>query len=168
MSLFIRPAREEDLESLAANFNCAYGRSHRDDILDQEAGHVSFLLAILNGDIAGQGFVNWSGPRDQEIACLYSDCPEIYRFDVLETLRSKGIGSALLTAFEEEAQAREFQRIGLGVAHYNHRARALYERSGFKPVDPQSYIDSYVYENEKNEVVRAEDACAWYIKEFAR
>lgn len=47
--------------------------------------------------------------------------------------RGKGIGSALFSYAFSEAKARGLRRIMLDVTENNPRARALYERMGFKP-----------------------------------
>ncbi len=51
--------------------------------------------------------------------------------------RSKGVGTALLTAIAEEAARRGYAKLRLDVIDGNLRARALYEREGFVAVDEQ-------------------------------
>ncbi|MEL6641804.1 MAG: GNAT family N-acetyltransferase [Pseudomonadota bacterium] len=46
--------------------------------------------------------------------------------------RGKGVGSALLNGIMEEARKRGFESVRLDVIDTNPRARALYERHGFK------------------------------------
>lgn len=48
--------------------------------------------------------------------------------------RSRGIGARLLAAIEDEAVARGYAAVRLDVIGENWRARALYERQGFKVV----------------------------------
>jgi ribosomal protein S18 acetylase RimI-like enzyme len=45
----------------------------------------------------------------------------------------RGLGKALIAAFEDEARARGVQRVELSVRKGNDRARALYERCGWAP-----------------------------------
>lgn len=51
--------------------------------------------------------------------------------------RGQGVGSALLQAIFVEAQRRGYQEVRLDVINSNPRARALYERAGFRPVKTQ-------------------------------
>lgn len=46
--------------------------------------------------------------------------------------RSMGIGRALLTAIEDEARQRGYATVRLDVVNTNARARALYERQGYR------------------------------------
>jgi ribosomal protein S18 acetylase RimI-like enzyme len=54
---------------------------------------------------------------------------------VAREARGQGVGSALLQAICDEAQARGYAAVRLDVVDTNWRARALYERMGFLPVD---------------------------------
>jgi len=51
--------------------------------------------------------------------------------------RGQGVGSALLRAVYDEARKRGYREIRLDVIDTNPRARTLYEREGFEPVDTQ-------------------------------
>lgn len=51
--------------------------------------------------------------------------------------RSQGVGSALLQAITEEAARRGYSEVRLDVIDTNQRARALYEREGFRPLKTQ-------------------------------
>jgi ribosomal protein S18 acetylase RimI-like enzyme len=55
----------------------------------------------------------------------------ILDFVVLEQFRSKGYGTAALTALEEHLAKFDAKQIKLRVAYYNKRALALYEKLGF-------------------------------------
>jgi len=51
--------------------------------------------------------------------------------------RGRGIGSSLLSAAIELARRQEAVALSLSVARDNRRARRLYERAGFVPVEPE-------------------------------
>jgi ribosomal protein S18 acetylase RimI-like enzyme len=53
---------------------------------------------------------------------------------VAKAHRSKGVGSLLLAALYEEAAERGYRTVRLDVVEHNFRARALYERQGFRAV----------------------------------
>lgn len=52
--------------------------------------------------------------------------------------RGRGVGTALLNAIFNEAKARGYAQVRLDVIDSNPRARALYEREGFKAIKTQS------------------------------
>jgi ribosomal protein S18 acetylase RimI-like enzyme len=58
----------------------------------------------------------------------------IHDLAVLATHRGRGIGRALLTAAEEMARSRGFDKLTLEVQEDNLPARRLYERCGFRDV----------------------------------
>lgn len=62
------------------------------------------------------------------------DCLLMDGIFVAETARGQGIGGTLLKAIGEEARQRSLSRVRLDVIDTNPRAKALYERSGFKAV----------------------------------
>jgi len=52
---------------------------------------------------------------------------------VVEAVEGRGVGAALIGAAEEWARSRGHATLTLNVFEGNRRARALYERSGFRP-----------------------------------
>jgi ribosomal protein S18 acetylase RimI-like enzyme len=73
------------------------------------------LLRMLSRDIDGERFL-------------------IDGICVAREARGHGIGSMLIEALCREAQARGYREVRLDVIDSNPRARALYERRGFRPV----------------------------------
>ena len=55
------------------------------------------------------------------------------------TMRGGGVGSQLLDAIIEHAQAQHYEQVRLDVVDTNPRARQLYERKGFVATDTQRY-----------------------------
>ncbi len=53
---------------------------------------------------------------------------------VAPAARGQGVGTALLDAICEQARTRGYAEVRLDVINTNPRARALYERQGFRPV----------------------------------
>src|SRR5690606_30984907 len=113
--LRIGTATKADLPRLNRTFHSEYLRTHSDDLAAQERGELSFLVAWIGKYPVAHAFVNWSGPRSDQVKPHYPNCPEVYRLTVLKQYRSKGIGSSLLRACYEEALQRGFTQIGLGV-----------------------------------------------------
>lgn len=57
---------------------------------------------------------------------------------VASTARGQGVGSTLLKAIITEAGRRGYREVRLDVVDTNPRARALYERMGFRPLSTQN------------------------------
>lgn len=56
---------------------------------------------------------------------------------VASEARGQGVGTALLTAIKDEARRRDMSQVQLDVIDTNPRARALYEREGFRTVSEE-------------------------------
>lgn len=162
--LRIGRATRADLPRLNRTFNTEYLRTHSDDLEAQERGELSFLVAWIGNYPVAHAFVNWSGPRSDQIKPHYPECPEVYRLTVLKQYRSKGIGSSLLKACRDEALQRGCTQIGLGVDFDNPRAGALYERLGFTPSSVTHYVDQYQFLNEDGIVENVSKPGMWLIK----
>jgi GNAT superfamily N-acetyltransferase len=52
---------------------------------------------------------------------------------VAEQYEGQGAGKALMQASEDWARNKGYEKLTLSVFEHNHRARAVYERCGFKP-----------------------------------
>lgn len=66
----------------------------------------------------------WYGKDDNSAAWIYD-------IEVLSDYRRQGLGRAILHAFENDAKARGFARLGLHVFAYNQQAHQLYRSFGF-------------------------------------
>jgi GNAT superfamily N-acetyltransferase len=82
---------------------------------------LGFVIHDAAGDVAGMAAgYSWGGVS------------ELKQMWVREDLRGSGQGSALLTAFIDEARARGCEL--LWVMTYDFQAPAFYQRHGFEPV----------------------------------
>jgi ribosomal protein S18 acetylase RimI-like enzyme len=90
----------------------------------------------------------------RDMACIYGRAGALWRLALLALLsrdtenarflmdglfvaphaRGQGVGTRLLEAIAEEARARGYREVRLDVVEENLRARALYERLGYRPV----------------------------------
>jgi GNAT superfamily N-acetyltransferase len=79
--------------------------------------------------------------RDSENTCFLMD-----GLFVASHARGRGVGTRLLDAIAQEAAARGYREVRLDVVDDNSRARALYEREGFRAVKSQDIgILRYVF-----------------------
>ncbi|ORT61639.1 GNAT family N-acetyltransferase [Streptomyces sp. CB03238] len=168
--MVIRECRDHDVELLDRHIPSPGApspgvlSSHARRYARQAAGDGTFLVAWRDGRPVGTCEVRWDGCAAPEVrAVCGEDCPEINGLVVWpESLRSHGIGTALVHAAEERARERGRARIGLGVEGGNRRAAALYARLGYRPVVP--YTDRWSYEDAEGTVHRMADACTFLVK----
>lgn len=104
------------------------------------AGFKTETGAFIGGELNDlQNVYGWLGGlwRGIFLSALERDImPGVLLMDgivVSDTARGQGIGTKLLTAIKDEAVARGCTSVRLDVIDSNPRARALYEREGFKP-----------------------------------
>lgn len=129
----------------------------------QVAGDGTFLVAWLDGRPVGHGEVLWNGCAAPEVRAACPDCPEVNGLGVWpESLRSRGIGTAIVRAAEDLAVRRGIGRLGLGVGADNPRARALYERLGYRPV--ADYVGRWSYERPAGTVHEVADPCTFLVR----
>ena len=163
-NMVIRTVIPADIPLLDQQVKAAFGRTFTQELAEQEQGIHSLFIAAAGGLIYGWSFIRWLGPRDPKAAELFPDAPEIYRLEVLEQHRSGGIGQRIIEALEDEARARSYPAISLGVDHENPRAYALYQRLGYQVTTLDAYYDEYDYPLPDGEVGRAKDLCRYLVK----
>ncbi|MGW6394818.1 GNAT family N-acetyltransferase [Streptomyces sp. NPDC055103] len=160
----IRPCRAADVPLLDRHLPTPGAPSrHADRFARQEAGAGTYLLAWRDGVPVGHGQVRWDGCAAPEVRAELGDCPELNGLDVRpEELRGQGIGTALVHAAEELVRERGGTVLGLGVAHDNPRAAALYARLGYEPV--VSYTDRYGWTDAEGRTHACADACVFLVR----
>ncbi|MDV5144377.1 GNAT family N-acetyltransferase [Streptomyces sp. SBC-4] len=163
----IRPCRAEDVPVLDRHIPAPEVPSrHADRFARQEAGAGTYLLAWREGVPVGHGQVRWDGCAAPEVRAVLGDCPEFNGLDVWpEALRGQGIGTALVRAAEELVRERGGTALGLGVAHDNPRAAALYARLGYEPA--VTYTDRWAWTDEAGRTHACADACTFLVRTLA-
>ena len=123
------PAEVEDY--VASNFTAAR-------IAEQVADPSStFFLGYVMGQPVGYATLR-SGPAP---ACVPGPRPvELSRLYLVENVIGKGHGAALMRACLEAAQGLGFETMWLGIWQGNVRARAFYQKWGFKDVGTHEFI----------------------------
>ena len=108
-------------------------RASFDELLPQGLATPGQVLLI--GEDAGDGRRVghlWFGPSEHDAARAW-----LYDVTVDPRERRKGYGRALMLAFEAEARARGYGRVGLNVFGDNEIARALYLSLGYGEIARQ-------------------------------
>ncbi|WP_030616355.1 GNAT family N-acetyltransferase [Streptomyces fulvoviolaceus] len=144
----ITACRAEDLDVLE-RFMPSYADDahHADRYARQAAGDSTYLIPWLDRRPVGHAEVRWTGCHAPEVRAALPGCPDVNSLFVWpESLRSRGVGTALVRAAERLARERGIGVMGLGVGDHNPRAAALYARLGYRPavafVDRWAYLDA--------------------------
>lgn len=164
--LTVRPARAEDLDSVA-RMGAALVRLHHDWDEDRfflpkgiEQGYRTYfasqlsvretviLVAERDERVIGYTYASLI-PRDW--SDLREACGKVHDLYVEEPARSTGAGSALLSATVSRLKELGVPRIVLMVAAQNDHARAVFERVGFR----ETMIEMTLEANAEPGAVRA-------------
>jgi ribosomal protein S18 acetylase RimI-like enzyme len=142
----IRPIEERDLPALEWDGTYIhFRRLFRQAYEDMRIGTRQLLMmeCKTTGEMIGQVFIQWtsSDPR-------YADGAKrgyLYALRVKPAFQNRGLGTRILEAAEKELRRRGMNTASIGVEKNNPRARALYERRGYRIIadDPGrwSYVD---------------------------
>jgi [ribosomal protein S18]-alanine N-acetyltransferase len=132
----IRKADADDGPAIAALEREALGSDAWSETLVTEgaAGRVPtthYLVATVDDELTGYA------------AASIIDVAELQRIAVAATHRRTGVATDLLTRVEDEARARQVDRLLLEVREDNHVACAFYAARGFTELDrrPRYYAD---------------------------
>jgi GNAT superfamily N-acetyltransferase len=145
--MHIRRATADDIPaiSLMKNFDCR--ALVEDRLMEMAAGRAEYLVMDDAGVAIGHVLLVFGG------SIYRPGYPDIEDLRVLEARRGQGIGTQLIEACEQLARERGHTQIGLAVdPDLNQRAKALYERLGYRVIDGQLYL-SGVYDGVEEWVV---------------
>ncbi len=142
----IRPIEEQDLPALEwGETYIHFRRLFRQAYEDMRIGTRQLLMMEhrTTGEMIGQVFIQWSSSDPR-----YADGAKrgyLYALRVKPAFQNRGLGTRILEAAEEELRRRGMTTASIGVEKNNPRARALYERRGYRIIadDPGrwSYVD---------------------------
>ena len=133
--------------------------------------HLDAVAAELRRRDAGEvDYLAVCGPRDVPLGVggvdhvRHGGAGTVYQLAVHPALQSHGLGTLLVRALEERARARGAGRVRLLVGVDNPRARALYERLGYRAdgteTDRRSYVD------DTGRTVDVAEECVLMVKEL--
>lgn len=136
-----RAAMKEDLSKIEwfgeyAHFRNIYRRTFE----DQRRGERLMLVADVNHFPIGHVFIHFNHEQHSS----KGRTAYFYSLRVMEMFRNCGIGSRLLSEGERIIRNRRCNRITIAAAKTNPRARALYERYGYRVFMEDSGRWSYV------------------------
>jgi GNAT superfamily N-acetyltransferase len=153
----LRPLMVDELGLVEEHLAHGTAGKHRARLDAQEDGAVVYVIAWLGDRPIGHVLVKWQGASTEAVRSLVGDCPDVEDLFVAPDVRGRGFGTQLLEAAELLARNSGYDRIGLSVGVGNPRARALYERRGFRDLGVAPFVVSGEWGSE---------TCTYLVKSF--
>jgi ribosomal protein S18 acetylase RimI-like enzyme len=153
LTMIIRHANSSDFERLVSIKKL--GKKHRawiETVQTQRFAEVSegkaiYLVVVASNEIIGHVFLKLYGSNTEP------DYPNIEDLYIAEDARGRGLGSQLLQEAEVLLKGLGYQGVSLSVnPELNPRAKALYDRLGYKDVGRQPYLGG-VYDGDEDWVI---------------
>ncbi len=162
------PLAEDQLTLLEASpWTSGLATKHRDRLERQQLGEALYLVAWQRERPIGHLLLKWTDPQSAPLAAQPTDCAEIEDFVIQPESRSCGIGGRMLTAAERLARQHGQRHVGLGVILDNSRARALYERVGYRDSGFGVYTIRWQYLGDDGQRHWEEAHCTYLIRALA-
>jgi GNAT superfamily N-acetyltransferase len=127
---------------------------------NHEAGQVHVLIADFNDFPVGQVAVHWHGKPTHPLV------PDLQSLRVFGAFQGLGIGTVLLDCAEKLVAQAGHSQVSLAVGTENPRARALYERRGYR-VFGEAYDDEWTYQNARGETCTACETVFDMVKDLS-
>ena len=165
----VRPLAADELADVQQSLPPEHPEAHVRRLADQRAGRVTYLVAWAGGRAVGHALLRWGGTTNPELRWRLDtreSHPYVEALLVHPALRSRSVGSQILDAAEALVRERGLGRIGLAVAVENSRARALYERLGYRDVGLGEFGNAWSYVDEDGNEVAERETCSYLVKDL--
>lgn len=167
--LAVRPMRPDDLDAVVAAMGQREFFTKRLGL--HATGHGIMLIAVdwsegLGGRVRGDVYV-WFAAADEDVVRRHlPGVPVLNHLEVDPAYRGRGIGTELIRAAERLVTRHGHRRVAIGVGVDNPRARALYERLGYREWVHGLVDTSYETHLPDGSVRRFPETIAILVKEF--
>ncbi len=156
--VLVRDGRAGDVEAMGWAASEGQRAEWRTQLRRGLDGEVDFLVAEVDARIVGKVVLD---PAFREGGVAWA-----WMASVDPGFRSQGIGTAVLPVLEQRAMLRGCTALEMSVDDDNPRARALYERQGYRVVGP--YVDSHDEVDDAGIVTRVESPGVLLRKELGQ
>jgi ribosomal protein S18 acetylase RimI-like enzyme len=160
--LEVRPLSGDELD-LVDRFLARYPGKHLERLEGQRRGECVYLIAWAGAEPVGHLNLRLRGRKLPDRARRLR-AAQIEDLRVARAHRRHGVGTELMQRAAEEAAARGFGTIGLGVDIGNVPARRLYRREGYEESGLGQFVVSYPYIDEDGIERQAHETCTYLIK----
>jgi ribosomal protein S18 acetylase RimI-like enzyme len=158
----IKPLAADDV-ALVEQALARYPGKHRERLEGQNRGECVYLIAWLAGEPVGHLNLRLRGRKLPDRARKLR-AAQIEDLRVAAPYRRRGIATTLMRRAHEEAAARGFRTIGLGVDIDNVPARRLYRREGYGESGLGRFLVSYPYIDEDGVERQAHENCTYLVR----
>lgn len=134
--------------------------THQIRLDQQERGEAVYLMAGLDGVPVGHLLLKWP----ESSASAFPSWPTLSDIAVHPMRQSRGIGSQLMEHAERLVAQHGYRRVGLSVALDNVRARALYERRGYRDSGLGTHDERWPYLDAQLQERWQEETCMRLVK----
>jgi ribosomal protein S18 acetylase RimI-like enzyme len=157
-SITVRDAGEADLPALVAIKGEGSEALHRDRFREAQDGDIRYLVAVRKREVVGFALLVFRRPASWSDAADTEHLPHIIDLQIAESQRGRGYGSALIRGIEQEAARAGYDTLYISVEPAdNPRAYALYQRLGYRQLQPEPYLKVWEFVDSGGERHHGED-----------
>ncbi|MGI8553145.1 MAG: GNAT family N-acetyltransferase [Dehalococcoidia bacterium] len=167
LSVSVRPITAPDLHTVERSLPSVRPDVHSGRFVVQQAGEAVYLIAWCGDLPVGHVLLRRTGSTDLELrARLPALAPHPYLegMAVRPDYQSRGIGTQILIAADHEVTGWGFTQIGLAVGIENRRARALYERTGYREAGLGEFPITWSYVTPDGREGTEGESCVYLVK----
>lgn len=167
MLVSVRPMADHDLPCVESALPSSDSDVHARRLDDQRGGLATYFVAWLGQQSVGHTLVRWNGTGNIVLSARLSERvrhPYIEGLAVHPDWQSRTIGTQILAAVEREAVRRGHQEIGLAVALDNVRARALYDRLGYRDAGVGVFASDWAHFDDFGRRHVETETCVYLVK----
>jgi len=143
-----------------------YPGKHYERLDGQRRGECVYMIAWDGNEPVGHLNLRLRGRKLPDRARRLK-AAQIEDLRVAATHRRRGVATELMQRAEDEAAARGFRTIGLGVDVGNVPARRLYHRDGYAESGLGEFVVAYPYIDEDGVERQAHETCTYLVKPLA-
>jgi GNAT superfamily N-acetyltransferase len=157
-SITVRDGEEADLPALVAIKGEGTELLHRDRLREVQSGGFRYLVLLRGQAVIGFALLISRRPASWLDANDTQHLPQIVDLQVAESQRGQGCGSAFIRAIEREAATAGHKELYIAVGPANNpRAYALYQRLGYRQMQPEPYLKAWEFTDSDGNRHRGED-----------
>jgi len=160
----IRPAAGADLPAIIE----ALGQQHffAERFRRQQDGRGVLLVAWLDGRPVGDVYVWLERAEEWQLREHLPGIPLLNHLEVVDGMRNRAIGTAIVEAAERLLAAQGFKQVALGIRLDNAGAARLYERLGYAEWEHGHIETSYVVFLADGQEDREPEMCRILVKDL--
>ena len=163
----VRDAEEADVPALTAIKGDGSEVLHRDRLRDAQGTGFRYFVLLADQEIIGFACLVIRRPAYWLDASDTQHLPQIVDLQVNESHRGNGYGSDFIRVMERIASEAGYSQLYLSVEPLNNpRAYALYQRLGYKRIQPKPYQKVWEFQDSAGKVHRGGDWVVDMLKQL--